>query len=147
LVGVIVAMVVEIGCDIAGTTCEVVGVGMGGGTAAITRVILVVAAIVVIVGCGVGGILVSILVLAIILLVVLLVFLFGILGVRKFVVLLPLHPPILEPNLDLPLCQAKGVGNFNTSPSGEVSIKVKFLLQLKSLVSSVGLPTTFPFKL
>jgi hypothetical protein len=62
-----------------------------------------------------------------------------------FVFLLPFHTPILEPNLDLPLRQAKGVGNFNTSPSSEVSIKVKFLLQLESLVSSVGLPTTFPF--
>jgi len=119
LVGVIVGMVVEVGCDIAGTTCEVNidGVCKGVGVTAITRVILVVAAIVVIVGCGVGGILVSILVLAIILLVVLLVFLFDILGVRKFVVLLPLHPPILEPNLDLPLTQTQGVGNFNSSPS------------------------------
>jgi len=120
LVAVIVGMVVEVGCDIAGTTCEVniVGVGKGAGvTAAITRVILV-AAIVVIVGCGVGGggILVTILVLAIILLVVLLVLLLHILSVGKFVVLLPLHPPILEPDLDLPLTQAQGVGDFDPSP-------------------------------
>ena len=30
------------------------------------------------------------------------------------VLLLPLHPPVLEPDLDLSLSQAEGVGNLNS---------------------------------
>ena len=33
---------------------------------------------------------------------------------RHLVLLLPLHPPVLEPDLDLSLSQAEGVGNLNS---------------------------------
>ena len=32
----------------------------------------------------------------------------------RLVLLLPLHPPVLEPDLDLSLSQAEGVGNLNS---------------------------------
>ena len=59
---------------------------------------------------------------------------------RHLVLLLPLHPPVLEPDLDLPLCQAQLVGHFYSPPSGEVMVGVKLLLQLKRLVPGVSLP-------
>ena len=33
---------------------------------------------------------------------------------RHLVLLLPLHSPVLEPDLDLSLSQAEGVGNLNS---------------------------------
>ena len=32
----------------------------------------------------------------------------------RLILLLPLHPPVLEPDLDLSLSQAEGVGNLNS---------------------------------
>ncbi len=54
--------------------------------------------------------------------------------------LLELHAPVLEPDLDLPLCQAELVGHLYPSPPGEVVVRVELLLQLKRLVPGVGLP-------
>ena len=53
------------------------------------------------------------------------------------VLLLPLHPPVLEPDLDLPFRQAEGVGDLDSPSSGQVSIEVELLLQLQGLVSGV----------
>lgn len=41
------------------------------------------------------------------------------LGVGKFVVFLPLHSPILEPDLDLALRQAERVGDLDAAPPGQ----------------------------
>ena len=60
------------------------------------------------------------------------------------VLLLPLHPPVLEPDLDLPLCQTEGVSDLYPPPPGEVAVEVELLLQLQRLVASVGLPASLP---
>lgn len=60
------------------------------------------------------------------------------LGVGKFVVFLPLHSPILEPDLDLALRQAERVGDLDAAPPGQVAVKVEFLLQLQDLLPGIG---------
>lgn len=57
-----------------------------------------------------------------------------------FVLLFPLHPPILEPDFDLSLCQTQGMCDFDPPTACQVAIKMKFFLQFESLVSSVGRP-------
>lgn len=56
--------------------------------------------------------------------------------------LLELHPPVLEPDFDLPLRQAECVGHFDPAPAGQVVVGVELLLQLQRLVSGVRLPAT-----
>jgi len=56
------------------------------------------------------------------------------------VFLLPLHPTVLKPDLDLSLCQAKCMGNFNPSPPCQVSVKMELFLQLEGLVSGIRGP-------
>lgn len=51
-----------------------------------------------------------------------------ILRVRQFVVLLPLHPAILEPDFYLPLGKDEGVGDFDATSSCQVAIVMEFLL-------------------
>lgn len=58
--------------------------------------------------------------------------------------LLQLHPPILEPDLDLSFREAKGVRNFYSSPSRQVMVEVKFLFQLQRLEPCVRLSTPTP---
>lgn len=58
--------------------------------------------------------------------------------------LLPLHPPVLEPDFDLPLRQAEGMGDLYPSPPSQITIEVEFLLQLQSLVAGVGLAPSLP---
>ena len=41
--------------------------------------------------------------------------------------LLQLHPPVLEPDLDLPLRQAQRVGDLDPPPPGQVAVEVEFL--------------------
>lgn len=53
------------------------------------------------------------------------------------VLLLPLHASILEPDLDLALCQAKRVRDLDSSPARQVAIEVEFLLQLQCLIAGV----------
>lgn len=62
----------------------------------------------------------------------------------QFVVLLPLHTTVLEPDFDLTLGQAKRVGDLDTSPPGQVAIEVEFLFQLQGLVASIRGPGPFP---
>jgi len=57
--------------------------------------------------------------------------------VRHAVVLLPLHPPVLEPDLDLSLGETELVRDLDASPAGEVAVEVELLLQLERLVASV----------
>ena len=61
------------------------------------------------------------------------------------VLLLPLHPAVLEPDLDLPLGEAKRVSNFYSPPSGQVSVEVELFLQLQGLVPGVWGPLPFCF--
>ena len=54
--------------------------------------------------------------------------------------LLELHPPVLEPDLDLPLRQAQLVRHLDPPPPRQVVIRVELLLQLQGLVPRVRLP-------
>jgi hypothetical protein len=56
------------------------------------------------------------------------------------VLLFPLHPPVLEPDLDLPFRQAERVRDFDASPPRQVAVEVELLLQLQSLVACVRRP-------
>lgn len=44
--------------------------------------------------------------------------------------LLELHPPVLEPDLDLSLCEAQRVGHLDPSSPRQVVVGVELLLQL-----------------
>ncbi len=44
--------------------------------------------------------------------------------------LLELHPPVLEPDLDLPLCQAERMGNLNPPSPCQIVVEMKLLFQL-----------------
>ena len=48
-------------------------------------------------------------------------------GGAQLVLLLGLHPPVLEPDLDLPLRQPEVVRDLNPPPPREVAIEVEFL--------------------
>ena len=50
-----------------------------------------------------------------------------------------LHPSVLEPDLDLALGEAQGVGDLDAASPGQVAVVVELLLQLEGLVSRVGL--------
>lgn len=53
-------------------------------------------------------------------------------------IFLPLHPPVLKPDLDLALGQAECVGDLDAAPPGQVAVKVELLLQLQDLLPGVG---------
>lgn len=55
---------------------------------------------------------------------------------------LPLHAPVLEPDLDLALGESEGVGDLDAPTTGEVAVVVKLLLQLEGLVASVCLTSS-----
>ena len=57
--------------------------------------------------------------------------------------LFPLHPSILEPDLNLSLRHQQGMSNFYPPPACQVAIKMKFFFQFESLVSGVGRPDSF----
>jgi len=42
------------------------------------------------------------------------------------VLLLPFHPPVLEPDFYLSFCETQGVRNLNPASSSKVAIKMKF---------------------
>lgn len=58
--------------------------------------------------------------------------------------LLQLHPPVLEPDLDLALGQTECVGDLDAPPPGQVVIEVELFLQLQRLEPGVGLPAPSP---
>jgi len=53
--------------------------------------------------------------------------------------LLRLHPPVLEPDLDLPLGEAERVGDLDAALPRQVAVELELLLELERLVSRVGL--------
>ena len=64
-------------------------------------------------------------------------------GVRHLALphlLLQLHPPVLEPDLDLPLGQPESAGKLGPPASGEEVVEVELLLQLKDLLLRVHGP-------
>ena len=58
--------------------------------------------------------------------------------------LLQLHPPVLEPDLDLPLRQAQRMGNLDPPSPSKVMVEVELLLQLQGLETRVGLSSSPP---
>ena len=52
--------------------------------------------------------------------------------------LLPLHAPVLEPDLDLPLGEVQQVRDLDAPTARQVLVEVELLLQLQSLVARVG---------
>merc|ERR1719350_2654332 len=63
------------------------------------------------------------------------------------ILLLPLHPPVLEPYFDLSLCQTECVRYLDSPPASEIPIEVKLLLELEGLVAGVRLSASLPLKL
>ena len=66
-------------------------------------------------------------------------------SVGQFVVLLPLHAPVLEPDLDLTLRQAQRVGDFDATPPRQVAVEVELFLQFQDLMAGVGRPLALGF--
>lgn len=58
----------------------------------------------------------------------------------------PFHSPVLKPDFYLSFGQAQGMGDFNSPPPRQVTIEVKFLLQLQNLMSCVGGSIPFWFR-
>ena len=56
----------------------------------------------------------------------------------QLVILLPLHAPVLEPDLDLTFTKAQGVGDLDAPPPSQVAVEVELLLELQGLVTCVG---------
>lgn len=54
-----------------------------------------------------------------------------------FGIFLPLHPAVLEPDLDLSLVETQVVGDFYAPAASEVAVKVEFFFQFQSLVARV----------
>lgn len=63
------------------------------------------------------------------------------------VFLLPFHPTVLEPYFDLSFGQAESVSYFDPSSSCQISVKMEFLLQLKSLITRVRCSLSFSFSI
>ena len=61
------------------------------------------------------------------------------------VLLLPLHAPVLEPDLDLTLRQAQRVGDFDATPPRQVAVEVELFLQFQDLMAGVGRPLALGF--
>lgn len=55
----------------------------------------------------------------------------------QFVVLLPLHPSVLEPDFNLSFRQVERVSDLDPAPACEVAVEVEFLLQLEGLVTCI----------
>ena len=62
---------------------------------------------------------------------------------RHLVLLFPLHAPVLEPDLDLPLGEAECVGDLYPSPARQVTVEVELLLELECLVAGVRRSLSF----
>lgn len=59
---------------------------------------------------------------------------------RHLVLLLPLHPAILEPDFYLPFGEAKGVCDLDAPSPRQVAVEVELLFQLQGLVPRVRRP-------
>jgi len=58
-------------------------------------------------------------------------------GALHSLVLLLLHPPVLEPDLDLPLVEVEQVGHLHAPLFAQVAAEVELLLQLHQLRARV----------
>lgn len=65
-------------------------------------------------------------------------------GTGHFALLLPLHAPVLKPDLNLAFGQAESVSNLDASPPGEVAVEMKLFLQLEGLIPGVRLTPPLP---
>jgi len=59
------------------------------------------------------------------------------LGVGQLVLLLPLHAPVLEPDLDLSLGETEDVRDLDAPTPGQVAVEVELLLEFENLVLRV----------
>jgi len=64
---------------------------------------------------------------------------------KILVLLLELHPPILEPNLYLPLGEQQVVRYLNAAPPSQVPVIVELLLQFKRLETRIRGPLALRF--
>lgn len=62
---------------------------------------------------------------------------------RHLVLLLPLHTPILEPDLYLTFRQTESMRDLNATPPCQIAIEVKLFLQLQRLIPGVRGPLSF----
>ena len=67
-------------------------------------------------------------------------------GTVPYSFLLPLHPSILEPDFNLSLGEAHGLGDLDASLTRQVAVIVELLLQLQRLSACVGLATAFAIR-
>ena len=56
---------------------------------------------------------------------------------RHPIVLLPLHAPVLKPDLDLSLGETELVGDLDASPACQVPVEVELLLEFECLMARV----------
>lgn len=56
----------------------------------------------------------------------------------RLLIFLIFHPPVLEPDLDLPLAEVQQVGHLHAAGPAQVAVEVEFLLQLHQLSAGVG---------
>ena len=66
------------------------------------------------------------------------------LRVGELMIFFPFHASVLEPDFDLSLGEAEGVGDLDSTSSRQIPVEVEFLLQLQRLVTRVRLPSSFP---
>ena len=60
-------------------------------------------------------------------------------------IFLPFHASVLEPDFDLSLGEAEGVGDFDPTSSRQIPVEVEFLLQFQHLMPRVGSSGSFRF--
>jgi len=61
---------------------------------------------------------------------------------RDVMLFLPLHASVLKPDFDLALAQVEHVRDLNATTARQITVEVKFFLQLKRLMSRVRRPRT-----
>lgn len=59
--------------------------------------------------------------------------------------LLPLHAPVLEPDLDVALGEAQGQRQLHAARPRDVAVEQELLLELQQLGARVGSPRAFVF--
>lgn len=64
----------------------------------------------------------------------------------QLIIFFPLHSPVLEPDFNLSLGEAKSMCYFNPSSAGQIAVEMELLLQLQGLVARVGRSGPFAFR-
>lgn len=62
---------------------------------------------------------------------------------RHLVLFLPLHTPILEPDLYLTFRKAESMRDLNATPPRQIAVEMKLFLQLQRLIPGVRGPLSF----